>query len=77
MSKLEVVSEPFRKADIARNEFNYNNEYTTGNPEEISPLGKDENTAGDVGSAADIAQRKKLITKNKFNYNREYNAGTA
>ena len=76
MSRLEDESVAFRKAEIAKNEFNYNNEYSNGNPEELSPVGKETNN-GDTGSAIDIATRKKLITKNKFNYNREYNAGTA
>lgn len=74
MSKLEEVSVPFRKNLIAKNEFDYNDEYTIGNKDELSPIGKETNN-GETGSAADIAQRKKLIAKNKFNYNREYNAG--
>jgi hypothetical protein len=74
MSKLEDISAPFRKIEITRNQFNYDDEYTNGNPEELSPIGKDTNN-GETGSAADIAQRKKLIAKNKFDYNREYNAG--
>lgn len=74
MSKLEDTSVAFRKIEVARNEFNYNDEYAIGNPEELSPVGKGENN-GDVGSAVDIATRKKLVAKNQFNYNREYNAG--
>lgn len=75
MSKLEDESVAFRKIEIARNLFNYNDEYTIGNAEEISPIGKDENSNGDIGSAADIAARKTLIAKNEYNYNNEYNAG--
>jgi hypothetical protein len=74
MSKLEEVSAPFRKTEVARNMFNYNDEYTLGNPEELSPIGKGENN-GEVGSAVDIATRKVLVAKNPYNYNREYNAG--
>jgi hypothetical protein len=76
MSRLETESVPFRKVEVAKNEFDENKPYTNGNPAELSPIGKDTNN-GETGSAIDIAQRKKLITKNKFNYNREYNAGTA
>jgi len=79
MSKLEDVSAPFRKIEIARNDYNYNDEYNAGNPDALSTgdeQGKGENN-GSVGSSTDIATRKKLIAKNKFNYNREYNAGTA
>jgi hypothetical protein len=76
MSRLEDISLPFRKIEIARNEFDYNDEYTTGNPDELSPIGKDTNN-GETGSAVDIATRKNLVTKNKFNYNNEYNQGTA
>ena len=74
MSRLEDISVPFRKTEIARNEFNYNDEYTTGNPEELSPVGKETNN-GETGSATDIATRKTLIAKNAYNYNNEYNAG--
>lgn len=73
MSKLEGESVAFRNNLIAKNEFNYNDEYKVGNPEEESPIGKDTNN-GQTGSAADIAQRNKLIAKNEYNYNKEYNA---
>jgi hypothetical protein len=76
MSRLEDISLPFRKCEVARNDFDYNDEYTTGNPEELSPLGKDTNN-GETGSTCDIKKRKELIAKNKFNPNREYYAGTA
>ena len=76
MSRLEDVSAPFRKAEIAKNEFDANKPYTNGNPAELSPIGKDTNN-GETGSTIDIAKRKQLIAKNEFNYNKEYNAGTA
>jgi hypothetical protein len=74
MSKLEELSAPYRKLEIARNFFNLNDQYTLGNPEELSPIGKGENN-GEVGSAIDISTRKILVAKNSYNYNREYNAG--
>jgi hypothetical protein len=67
MSKLEDVSAPFRKTEVARNMFNYNDEYSLGNAEELSPIGKGENN-GEVGSAVDIATRKALVAKNPYNY---------
>lgn len=75
MSKLEGESVGYRNNLIAKNMFNYNDEYTVGNKDEKSPIGKDTNASGDIGSAADIKQRQLLTTKNEYNYNDEYNAG--
>ena len=79
MSRLENVSAPFRKANIARNDYNSNKEYTNGSPDVISDgdeKGKELNN-GQVGGTTDIKTRDKLIAKNKYNKNKEYNAGTA
>ena len=79
MSKLEELSAPFRKCEVARNNYNFNDEYNAGNADALSTgdeLGKGENN-GCVGSATDIKKRKQLIAKNCYNYNREYNQGTA
>jgi hypothetical protein len=79
MSRLEDVSLPFRKSNVARNDYDYNDEYNQGHPDALSTgdeEGKGENN-GQIGGLTDIKTREKLITKNKFNKNREYNAGTA
>lgn len=79
MSKLEDISAPFRKTEIAKNTYNNNDPYNSGNPNALSTgdeKGKGE-VNGDVGSATDIKVRNTLLTKNRFTKNKEYNAGTA
>lgn len=79
MSRLEDVSLQFRKTNVARNDFNNNDQYNVGHEDALSTgdeAGKGE-VNGQVGSATDIKVRYKLMAKNKFNKNREYNAGTA
>jgi hypothetical protein len=79
MSRLEDISVPFRKIEIARNDYDNNDQYNAGHPDALSTgdeQGKGE-VNGEVGGATDIKTRKVLMTKNKFNRNREYNAGTA
>jgi len=79
MSRLEEVNLPFRTQQLAKNDYNNNDEYVAGNPDALSTgdeQGKGEFN-GQVGSATDIKTRKVLMTKNKYNKNREYNAGTA
>jgi hypothetical protein len=79
MSKLEGISLPFRTCSVARNDYNYNDEYQAGHPDALST--GDEQGKGlvneQVGGATDIKERNKELAKNKFNKNREYNAGTA
>jgi hypothetical protein len=79
MSRLEGISLPFRKKLIAKNDYDYNDEYNIGHPDALS-TGDEEGKGevnGQVGGKTDIKQREKLITKNKFNYNKEYNDATA
>jgi hypothetical protein len=79
MSRLEGESVGFRNKLIAKNDYNYNEEYNVGNPDALSTgdeQGKGE-LNGSVGGATDIKQREKLIAKNKYNYNKEYNDATA
>lgn len=79
MSRLEDISVPFRKQNVARNDYDNNDQYNTGHADALSTgdeLGKGE-VNGQVGGATDIKEREKQIAKNKFNKNREYNAGTA
>jgi len=79
MSRLEDVSLPFRKVNIARNDYDNNDQYNVGHADALST--GDENGKGEVngqiGSLTDIKQKEKLVAKNKFNKNREYNDATA
>jgi hypothetical protein len=79
MSRLEDVSLPFRKINIARNDYDNNDQYNVGHADALST--GDENGKGEVngqvGSVTDIKQKEKLVAKNKFNRNREYNDATA
>jgi len=79
MSRLEVISLPYRKLEIAKNIYNENDKYEVGNPNALSDgdeKGKGEFN-GSVGGLTDIRTRDKLMTKNKFNKNNEYCDATA
>jgi hypothetical protein len=79
MSRLEVISLPFRKLEIAKNDYNENDKYEVGHPDALSTgdeKGKGEKD-GQIGGLTDIKTREKLMTKNKFNKNKEYCDGTA
>jgi len=73
MSKLEDVSVSYRNQEVAKNRYNYNKPYTIGNPDELSPIGKDENN-GQVGDTNDIKARKTLLAKNKYNAKKGYDS---
>jgi len=79
MSRLEDISVPFRKSNIAKNGFDQNDEYNVGHPDALSTgdeFGKGE-LNGQVGGATDIKVRNSLLTKNKFNRNKEYDNASA
>jgi hypothetical protein len=79
MSRLEDISEQYRKREEARNSYNKNDEFGVGHPNALSDgdeKGKGEN-AGQVGSKTDIEQRKLAAAKNKYNLNRPYDDSTA
>jgi hypothetical protein len=79
MSRLEDVSLPFRKQNIARNDYDNNDQYTVGHPDALSTgdeQGKGQ-VNGQVGGATDIKERQKEVAKNKYNNNRPYDASTA
>ena len=79
MSKLETISVPFRKSNVARNTYDNNNFYNVSHSNAVSngdEKGKGE-VNGQVGGATDVKTREKLATKNKYNRNREYNDATA
>ncbi|NJO65272.1 MAG: hypothetical protein HC836_46400 [Richelia sp. RM2_1_2] len=79
MSRLETMSEEFRKKLIAKNDFTSNDEYNVSHKNAISDgddHGKGEN-GGLIGSATDIAARNKMLVKNKFSANNPYDDATA
>lgn len=79
MSKLEGVSLPFRTCSVARNDYNYNDEYNVGHPDALST--GDEDGKGVVneqaGGLTDIKTREKSVARNKYNNNNQYNDATA
>lgn len=79
MSRLEEQSVQYRKREIARNDHDFNDEYSGTHPDALSDgdeKGKGEKN-GSIGSATDIKERNQQIAKNRYNYNREYNDSTA
>jgi len=79
MSRLEDISEQFRKREEARNSYNKNDEFGVSHENALSDgdeLGKGENE-GQVGGLTDIKQRELAAAKNKYNLNRPYDDSTA
>ena len=89
MSRLETISEEFRKCTLILNSCRYTcgNEYCTGSADVISDgdcRGRDPKEGGagsaaTVGTNLDIACRKEMITKNGKLYTpgNEYSSATA
>lgn len=80
MSRLEEVSEQYRKREIVRNSYDKEDVYTGSHENAVSDgdeKGKGLGAPGTVGSATDIKSREVAATKNKYNKNREYNDSTA
>ena len=79
MSRLEDISLPFRKREIARNDYDENDVYNSGHPDALSTGDEDGKgeVNGEVGGATDIKTRYTSMARNRYNKNREYNAGTA
>lgn len=79
MSKLEIISQPFRDAAITKNDYDKNDEYVASHADALSDgdeLGKGEKQ-GSVGGLTDIKTRKALIAKNKYNSGYIYDSSTA
>lgn len=75
MSRLEEISEPFRKDAVVRNSYNPNDEYSGTHPNSLSDgdeKGKGDDGSGQAGSATDIKTREKSVVRNKFNNNNPY-----
>ena len=79
MSRLEEISEQYRKREIVRNSYDKEDTYAGTHPNALSDgdeKGKGEKN-GSIGSATDIKQRQIAATKNKYNTNRPYDDSTA
>lgn len=79
MSRLEDISEQYRKREVVRNDYDKNDTYSGTHPDALSDgdeKGKGEKN-GSVGGATDIKTREKQIVKNKFNKNKPYDDSTA
>lgn len=79
MSRLQDISEQFRKREVVRNDYNNNDQYSGTHPDAMSDgddKGKGEKN-GSIGSATDIKTREQQMVKNKFSKNNPYNDSTA
>ena len=79
MSRLEEISEQFRKREIVRNDHDQNDQYSGTHPDALSDgdeKGKGDNN-GQVGGLTDIKTREAQMVRNKFNVNRPYDDSTA
>jgi hypothetical protein len=79
MSRLEIISKPFRDSAVVKNDYDKNDEYVQSHQDALSTgdeLGKGENN-GDVGGITDIKTRKSLMVKNKYKCGYVYDASTA
>jgi len=70
---LAAYSLQFRTVELSRNEFSVNDQYNSGNPDALTPIGKGE-VNGVVGSATDIAERTKELSKNFYTVNNQYDS---
>jgi len=79
MSRLEGVSLPYRNCSIAKNDFDNDDQYSTGHPDALSTGDEDGKGElnGSIGGKTDIKVRNCEIAKNQYQQDRQYNAGTA
>ena len=78
MSRLQDISIQYRKREVARNDYDKNDEFGSGHENALSD--GDEKGKGEtdtIGGKTDIKQREIAATKNKYNLNNEYNDSTA
>ncbi len=79
MSRLEDISEQYRKREIVRNSYDKEDVYAGTHENALSDgdeKGKGEKN-GSVGGATDIKMREIAAAKNKYNTNRPYDDSTA
>ena len=69
-SKIKKIASVERPKMVGINDFNQNKPYTQADT--ISPNGRDPDSAGNVGTSIDIAERNKQTAKNIYSKNNIY-----
>lgn len=69
-SKVKKIGDIQRPINLNRNDFNDVDQYDLSKT--ISPLGRDPDSAGNIGTTIDMVQRNKLVSKNLFSAGNEY-----
>lgn len=69
-SKVKKIAETQRPINTTRNDFSDTDGYTQDKA--VSPMGRGENGAGEIGTSIDIVQRKNNISKNTYNFGNTY-----
>lgn len=69
-SKIKKIANVERPKQLAINDFNQNKPYSQ--LDTISPIGRDPDSAGNIGTATDIAERNKQTAKNIYSKNNVY-----
>lgn len=69
-SKIKKIANVERPKMVSINDFNQNKVYSQADT--ISPIGRDPDSAGNIGTATDIAERKRLESKNIYTKNNLY-----
>ncbi len=66
MAKINIkkIADKQRPANVARNDFNEAKPYDQSST--ISPIGRDPDANGTIGTTVDITQRKNNMAKNSF-----------
>ena len=80
MSRLEEISEQYRKREIVRNSYDKDDVYAGSHPNAVSDgdeKGKGLGSPGTVGGATDIKSREVAASKNKYNQERPYDDSSA
>jgi len=78
-SNLSRISVDYRNRELARNEYNLDDEYVSGHKNALSDgdaKGKGQTNSG-VGNNTDIAKRFQSQARNKYNLNNPYNIDNA
>jgi len=79
MSRLVDLSKQFRDRELARNEYDNNDQYLGTHPNSLSDgdeKGKGE-LSGSIGSRTDILTRKRSTARNLYNEENPYNISNA
>jgi hypothetical protein len=70
LSKIKKIGDVQRPLNQNRNDFTPADEYDASKT--ISPIGRDPDSAGNIGTAIDMVQRNKLESKNIYTITNQY-----